>query len=101
MPLRQLTHEVEDVAPSFGLLVPAGHSEQASSEVADAASPYLPERQAEQNAAPGGEKVPAVQIAQEADPLNENVPASQLEHVVDDVAPVKGKNFPAVQSAHS
>ena len=103
MPLGQPTHEVEDVAPSSGLLVPASHSEQASSEVADVASArYLPERQAEQDAAPGGEKAPAVQVSQEAVPgLDEYVPASQSEQVVDELAPVVDEYFPAVHSVQS
>ena len=81
--------------------MPAGQSEQASSEVADVESLYLPEIQELQDAAPGGEKVPAVQIAQEADPLDENVPASQSEQVVDELAPMVDEYFPAVHPVQS
>ena len=101
-PSRQPTHADDDVAPSSGLLVPAGQSKQASSEVADDKLLYLPERQEEQDNAPGGENVPAVQVSHEVIPeRSENVPASHSEQVVDELAPVVDENFPAVHSVQS
>ena len=62
LPAKQPTHADIDAAPSSGLLVPAGQSEQASSEVADVELLYLPEAQKVQVEDAGGEKVPAVQV---------------------------------------
>ena len=96
--MRQLTHEAEDVAPSSGLLVPASHSKQASSEVADVASArYLPERQEAQDAAPGGEKVPVPQSEHVVAPVeDENLPASQEEQAEDSTPVAESvRYFPA------
>jgi len=80
--------------------VPAGQSEQVSSEVAAIESLYLPERQEEQAEDAGEENVPAGQAPHEADPLDENVSAEHSEQVVNELAPVEDENFPAAQPTH-